>query len=93
MGPGSYKPEYTGADAYYDQVGTFKFETNLEYRFPLIGYFKGAAFIDAGNVWTLSHEDWREGAQIRNFFKELFDAGGGTLTGRFGDVEITFSIE
>lgn len=78
VGPGSYKPEYTGADAYYDQVGTFKFETNLEYRFPLIGYFKGAAFIDAGNVWMLSHEDWREGAQIRNFFKELaLDVGIG----------------
>ena len=35
---------------------------------------------------------WR-GQLTRNFFKELFDAGGGTLTGRFGDVEITFSIE
>ena len=71
VGPGTYRPEYTGPDAYYDQVGTFKFETNLEYRFPIIGYFKGAVFLDAGNVWSLEKDDWREGAQIGNFFKEL----------------------
>ena len=35
---------------------------------------------------------WR-GQLTRNFFKDLFEAGGGTLTGRFGDVEITFSLE
>ena len=35
---------------------------------------------------------WR-GQLTRNFFQELFDRGGGTLTGRFGDVEITFSLE
>ena len=35
---------------------------------------------------------WR-GQLTRNFFKEVFDEGGGTLTGRFGDVEITFALE
>ena len=35
---------------------------------------------------------WR-GQLTRNFFQELFDKGGGTLTGRFGDVEITFSLQ
>ena len=35
---------------------------------------------------------WR-GQLTRNFFQELFDQGGGTLTGRFGDVEITFALE
>ncbi|MCR4860397.1 MAG: hypothetical protein K5910_07020 [Bacteroidales bacterium] len=35
---------------------------------------------------------WR-GQLTRNFFQELFDKGGGTLTGRFGDVEITFALE
>ena len=34
---------------------------------------------------------WR-GQLTRNYFQELFDQGGGTLTGRFGDVEITFSL-
>ena len=35
---------------------------------------------------------WR-GQLTRNFFQELFDKGGGTLTGRFGDVEITFALK
>ena len=35
---------------------------------------------------------WR-GQLTRNYFKELFDNGGGTLTSRLGDVEITFALE
>ena len=35
---------------------------------------------------------WR-GQLTRNFFQELFDRKNATLTGRFGDVEITFSLE
>jgi len=35
---------------------------------------------------------WR-GQLTRNFFKDLFGKEGGTLTGRFGDVEITFALE
>ena len=35
---------------------------------------------------------WR-GQLTRNYFKDLFGQGGGTLTGRFGDVEITFGLE
>ena len=34
---------------------------------------------------------WR-GQLTRNYFKEVFDQGGGNLTGRFGDVEITFGL-
>ena len=35
---------------------------------------------------------WR-GQLTRNYFQDLFDKGGGVLTGRFGDVEITFSLD
>ena len=35
---------------------------------------------------------WR-GQLTRNFFQEVFDQGGGDLTGRFGDVEITFGLK
>ena len=35
---------------------------------------------------------WR-GQLTRNYFKDVFENGGGTLTGRFGDVEITFALE
>ena len=35
---------------------------------------------------------WR-GQLTRNFFQEVLEKGGGTLTGRFGDVEITFALQ
>ena len=35
---------------------------------------------------------WR-GQLTRNYFQDAFDKGGGNVTGRFGDVEITFALE
>ena len=73
IGPGSFRPDATNPNGYYDQTGTFKFEANLEYRFPIFSYFKGALFIDAGNVWLLSDDENRQGGKLRmkNFFDEL----------------------
>lgn len=36
--------------------GNSLFETSVELRFPLRGRIRGAAFIDAGNVWTSASE-------------------------------------
>lgn len=73
VGPGSYHSKYLDHYSYYDQTGTFKFEINCEYRFPLMGYLKGAIFADAGNVWLLQDDEFREGGKLngKNFFKEL----------------------
>jgi outer membrane protein assembly factor BamA len=73
LGPGSYHPAYRDRYTYYDQTGTFKFEANAEYRFPILGYFKGAVFLDAGNIWLLQKDNWRPGGQLKmkNFFDEL----------------------
>ena len=73
IGPGSFRPDATNPNGYYDQTGTFKFEANLEYRFPIFSYFKGALFIDAGNVWLLSDDENRPGGKLRmkNFLDEL----------------------
>jgi len=73
IGPGSYVPESRGRYSYYDQTGTFKFEANCEYRFPILGYFKGAVFVDAGNIWLLQDDDFRVGGKLKmkNFFNEL----------------------
>lgn len=59
-----------------DKFGDIKFETNLEYRFPLISawYLEGAAFIDIGNVWTLRKnltEQTLGHFDIERFWKEL----------------------
>ena len=74
LGPGSYHhPNDSVKIPFYDQTGTFKFEANAEYRFPIIGYFKGAVFLDAGNIWLLKDDPNRPGGQLKmkNFFKEL----------------------
>ena len=60
IGPGSYKPSASNY-SYLDQVGTLRFEANLEYRFPIVGSLFGAAFIDAGNVWLMEDDVNRPG--------------------------------
>lgn len=73
LGPGSFHPRLNERFTYYDQTGNFKFEANAEYRFPILGYFKGAVFLDAGNIWLLENEESRPGGQLKmkNFLKEL----------------------
>ena len=73
IGPGSYHAPYVDRYSYYDQTGTFKFEANTEYRFPILGYFKGAVFLDAGNIWLLQNDENRQGGllKMKNFFDEL----------------------
>ncbi|MDO6471474.1 BamA/TamA family outer membrane protein [Maribacter sp. 1_MG-2023] len=52
IGPGSfYSDSDDNTTDYYDKSGNLKLEANLEYRFPLVSYLKGAFFVDAGNVW------------------------------------------
>ncbi|MGM9801908.1 MAG: BamA/TamA family outer membrane protein [Candidatus Limisoma sp.] len=71
IGPGSYHSESSGS-GYYDQTGTFRFEANLEWRFPIISMLKGAVFVDAGNIWLLSDDPQRPGAKLSSdFFRDL----------------------
>ena len=51
LGPGTYdgKDEQIG---YFDRTGNIRLEANIEYRFPIISFLKGAVFADAGNVWN-----------------------------------------
>lgn len=75
LGPGTYfnpESDVEGVD-FIDQTGDLKLEFNLEYRFDMISYLKGAFFIDAGNVWLLREEEAREGGvfQFNDFYKEI----------------------
>lgn len=73
IGPGSYHDPADKADDYFDQTGTFKFEANLEYRFPIWSVLHGAVFLDSGNVWLLRADPTRPGGLLRGstFFKDL----------------------
>lgn len=65
IGPGSYKAAPGQPEDYFDRTGTFKFEANVEYRFPLMGPLHGALFVDAGNVWLLKDDPLRPGGTLR----------------------------
>lgn len=73
IGPGSYRGPEGMPEDYFDRTGTFKFEANVEYRFPLMGPLHGALFVDAGNVWLLKDDPMRPGGklQARNFLREI----------------------
>lgn len=54
LGPGSYINPVANDKNYFDQTGDIKIEFNAEYRFDIASYLKGAAFVDAGNIWLLN---------------------------------------
>lgn len=56
LGPGAVPVSEVEAQTFQDQTGDIKLELNMEYRFPIISYLKGAAFVDAGNIWLASSE-------------------------------------
>lgn len=73
LGPGSYHAPADTPSDYFDQTGTFKFEANIEYRFPIYSIVHGALFVDSGNVWLLKHDASRPGGllEARSFFRDL----------------------
>ncbi len=80
LGPGTYVDSINRNDPnfFYDQAGDFKLEANTELRFDIFKWFKGAFFIDAGNVWLLRRDPDRIGGKIakNNFFNALALGGG-----------------
>lgn len=66
VGPGTYSPDHDldGTNLLIDQVGDIKFEANIEYRFPIAGFMKGALFADAGNVWLMEDDPQRPGGKF-----------------------------
>ena len=50
LGPGTYL-QTTGSTSFLQLGGDIKLESNAEFRFGIYKYFKGALFVDAGNVW------------------------------------------
>lgn len=78
IGPGSYRAPSNTPDDYFDQTGTFKFEANIEYRFPIMGPLHGAVFFDSGNVWLLKEDPSRPGGKLKakSFLKDLATGTG-----------------
>lgn len=86
LGPGSYHPPAGTPNDYFDQTGTFKFEANIEYRFPIFSIIHGAVFVDSGNVWLLKNDPQRPGGLLegKTFFKDLALGTGAGIRLDFG---------
>lgn len=73
LGPGTYNDADNPNNNYFDQTGNIRLEANIEYRFPIVSFFKGAVFADAGNIWNSKANPAYEGNDkfTSNFIKEL----------------------
>ena len=58
----------------YDlQVGDIKLDMNLEYRYKVLSFLELAAFLDAGNIWTIrEYESQPDGVfKWDSFYKQI----------------------
>lgn len=72
LGPGRYDSRNNVSD-FINQCGDIRLDLNLEARFKLFWVLEGAAFIDAGNIWTIRNYQMQPGGLFRfdSFYKEL----------------------
>jgi len=76
LGPGSFNSPVlaNNPNGFFDQTGDLKLEFNVEYRFSLMTYLKGAIFLDGGNIWLLNDptESQPEGLfKLNRFYEEI----------------------
>ena len=72
LGPGTFRGD--GSRLVYDlQVGDIKLDMNLEYRFKVLSFLELAAFLDAGNIWTIrDYQDQAGGVFLFDqFYKQI----------------------
>ncbi|MBR4563364.1 MAG: BamA/TamA family outer membrane protein [Paludibacteraceae bacterium] len=71
LGPGTFRG--IGNAMVYDlQAGDVKLDANIEYRFKVLKFLELAAFMDAGNIWTIREYDSQPGgAFTADFYKQI----------------------
>jgi outer membrane protein insertion porin family len=65
IGPGNYVSTAEQNTNSVEQTGDLKLLMNLEYRWTIFKYIRGAAFVDAGNVWLLRDDPNRPGGVFK----------------------------
>ena len=74
LGPGAFP----GDGNWLNQSGDSKLDAGIEYRTRLFSKFRGAVFVDAGNIWTLRNYESQPGGQFKfnQFYKQIAVAYG-----------------
>lgn len=91
LGPG----RFSGSDGRIDfinQTGDIKLDLSMEYRTHLFWKLAGAAFVDAGNIWTIHEYESQPGGQFRfdEFYKQIAVAYGLGVRFNFGYFVLRF---
>ena len=71
LGPGAYVS--VDSTTFFHQSGDIKLDMNIEYRTRLVWKLETAAFIDAGNIWTIKDYAGQEGGkfELNSFYKQI----------------------
>ena len=94
LGPGAYS-RFTGNKTRdFNQVGDIKLDMNMEYRTKLFWKAEGAAFIDAGNIWTIDNYKSQPLGQFKfdSFYNQLALAYGLGLRFDFSFFILRFDV-
>lgn len=85
LGPGRYQGDDKTID-YIKQSGDIKLGASLEYRSKLFWKVNGAAFVDAGNIWTIREYAEQPGGlfEFDSFYKQIAVSYGLGLRFDFG---------
>lgn len=77
LGPGKFRG-VDGRIDFINQTGDMKLDLNAEYRTHLFWKLDAAAFVDAGNIWTLRDYADQPGGQFlfKDFYKQIAVAYG-----------------
>lgn len=91
LGPGIYSGDDKTID-YIKQSGDIKLGANIEYRSKLFWKLNGAAFIDAGNVWTIRDYAEQPGGTFgfNSFYRQIAVSYGLGLRLDFGFLVLRF---
>ena len=94
-GPYAYGPGNFHGYNYNDNLfhaGDIKLEANLELRFPIVWKIFGAAFIDAGNVWTLHNSSETGSEEDYDLFIKTLGIKGELKDGFINNSELARQI-
>ncbi len=74
LGPGGFSNPDNN-----ERSGDIQLETNIEYRFNIYNFLKGAFFTDIGNIWSYNADNYPDGQfKFNTFYKQLaMDVGVG----------------
>lgn len=78
LGPGSFKPSDKKFDNFFYHSGDIRLDASIEYRSKVFWVLELAAFVDAGNIWTIKEYEKQERGDFKfdRFYKEIALAWG-----------------